>query len=46
MSRDAIINTYATGDFNSLLVLKEDAEVAYGLDRAKRGKKTKSNFAG
>ncbi len=38
VSRDAIINTYAAGNFNSLLILKEDAETAYALDHAKRGK--------
>jgi FkbM family methyltransferase len=38
VNRDAIINTYASGDFNSLLTLKLDAESAYGLDHAMRGK--------
>jgi FkbM family methyltransferase len=37
-SRNAMIHTYANGDFNSLLVLKEDAEAAYGLDRTKRAR--------
>lgn len=38
VSRDADIYTYGSGDFNSLLVLKDEAERAFGLDHAKRGK--------
>jgi FkbM family methyltransferase len=37
-SRDALMYTYEAGDFNSLLLLKEDAETAYSLDHTKRAK--------
>ena len=35
-NRRAVIKTYAKGDFNSLLNLREDAEKAYGLNAAAR----------
>jgi FkbM family methyltransferase len=35
--RDTVIHTYGSGDFNSLLVLKDDAGAAYHLDSDKRG---------
>ena len=31
-SGESVINTYSHGDFNSLLVLKPDAQAAYGID--------------
>jgi FkbM family methyltransferase len=36
ISREAIIHTYSAANFDSLLVLKDEAEEAFGLDRAKR----------
>jgi FkbM family methyltransferase len=36
-TRDALMHTYETGDFNSLLNLKDEAAAAFGLDHAKRG---------
>jgi FkbM family methyltransferase len=35
--RQAVINTYDLGDFNSLLNLHEDAEKVYALDHSRRG---------
>jgi hypothetical protein len=34
--REALINTHSSGDFNSLLPLREDAERAYSLVAARR----------
>lgn len=36
-NREALMNTHSSGDFNSLLTLREDAEYAYVLDPAGRG---------
>jgi len=36
-NREALINTHAKGNFNSLLTLREDAERAYCLDPERRG---------
>jgi FkbM family methyltransferase len=35
-TRQSVINTYGRGDFNSLLQLRTDTELAYELDPAKR----------
>lgn len=37
-NREAIINTYARGDFNSLLNLRKDPELAYSLDPSLRNR--------
>jgi FkbM family methyltransferase len=39
-SCESVLNTYAHGDFNSLLALKTDTEAAYGLDAAHRDRIT------
>ena len=36
-NREALINTYERGDFNSLLTLREDGERSYSIDPAQRG---------
>ncbi len=36
-NRDALMNTHSSGDFNSLLTLREDVEHAYVLDPSCRG---------
>ena len=35
-NREALINTFSRGDFNSLLSLKDDSEAAYALDHSNR----------
>ena len=35
--REALINTHSSGDFNSLLTLREDAQKAYAVDPADQG---------
>jgi FkbM family methyltransferase len=37
-SGESIINTYSHGDFNSLLVLKADAQAAYGIDPSRHNR--------
>ena len=36
-NREAVMNTHSSGDFNSLLPLREDAQLAYALDPTGRG---------
>jgi FkbM family methyltransferase len=39
-TREAVMNTFSRGDFNSLLTLRKDSEAAYSLESASRSQTT------